>query len=114
MASACAVIALVLWAIWTTAAKQCSAQNSLARAYWVASSGCYDLRREPIEDRKAALARLIRPQHHGIRFVEHLEFDDGEMIFEHACELGCEGIVSKRLGLAQSGTSSGEIFAYDL
>jgi ATP-dependent DNA ligase len=30
--------------------------------------------------------------------VEHLEFDDVEMIFEHACQLGCEGIVSKRLG----------------
>ena len=56
-----------------------------------------DLRREPIEHRKAALARLIRP-HPGIRIVEHLEFDDGAMIFEHACRLGCEGIVSKRLG----------------
>jgi bifunctional non-homologous end joining protein LigD len=30
--------------------------------------------------------------------VDHLEFDDGQMIFRHACELGCEGIVSKRLG----------------
>jgi len=27
-----------------------------------------------------------------------LEFDDGEMIFRHACRLGCEGIVSKRVG----------------
>ena len=57
-----------------------------------------DLRKEPIERRKAALARLIRPQQSGIRIVDHLEFDDGEMIFEHACHLGCEGIVSKRLG----------------
>jgi hypothetical protein len=31
-------------------------------------------------------------------FVEHLELDDGEMIFEHACQHGCEDIVSKRLG----------------
>jgi bifunctional non-homologous end joining protein LigD len=23
---------------------------------------------------------------------------DGEIVFEHACKLGCEGIVSKRLG----------------
>jgi len=44
------------------------------------------------------LSKLIRPKHVGIRFVEHLEYDDGEMIFEHACQLGCEGIVSKRLG----------------
>lgn len=27
-----------------------------------------------------------------------MEYDDGEMIFKHACQLGCEGIVSKRLG----------------
>lgn len=30
--------------------------------------------------------------------LDHLEFDDGQMIFDHACELECEGIVSKRLG----------------
>jgi bifunctional non-homologous end joining protein LigD len=57
-----------------------------------------DLRRDPVEARKSALAKLIGPQHPGIQIVDHLEFDDGEMIFEHACELGCEGIVSKRLG----------------
>ena len=28
---------------------------------------------------------------------EHYE-DDGEIVFHHACKLGCEGIVSKRLG----------------
>lgn len=32
----------------------------------------------------------------GIRFNEHLEFDDGETVFRHACKLGLEGIVSKR------------------
>jgi hypothetical protein len=39
------------------------------------------------------------------RFNEHLEFDDGEAVFHHACKMGLEGIVSKRLrplaGLAQ-------------
>jgi hypothetical protein len=31
---------------------------------------------------------------------------DGEIIFKHACKLGCEGIVSKRLGsLYRSGRS---------
>jgi len=29
--------------------------------------------------------------------VEHLQ-GDGATIFEHACKLGCEGIVSKRIG----------------
>ena len=57
-----------------------------------------DLRREPIEARKIALGRLVRPPHGGIRLVEHLELDDGQMIFNHACTLGCEGIVSKRVG----------------
>jgi hypothetical protein len=33
----------------------------------------------------------------GIVLNEHYE-GDGEIIFKHACELGCEGIVSKRLG----------------
>jgi bifunctional non-homologous end joining protein LigD len=28
---------------------------------------------------------------------EHFE-GDGEIVFQHACKLGCEGIVSKRLG----------------
>jgi hypothetical protein len=32
----------------------------------------------------------------GLRFNEHLEHDDGETIFRHACRLGLEGIVSKR------------------
>jgi bifunctional non-homologous end joining protein LigD len=33
----------------------------------------------------------------GLRLNEHLEHDDGELIFRHACKLGLEGIVSKRL-----------------
>lgn len=57
-----------------------------------------DLRREPIERRKAALTRLLgRKPNTGIRFTEHLAID-GAIMFEHACRLGCEGIVSKRLG----------------
>ena len=59
-----------------------------------------DLRREPIEERKASLERLLsaRRKSPGIHFVDHMEFDDAQMIFAHACEVGCEGIVSKRLG----------------
>jgi bifunctional non-homologous end joining protein LigD len=29
---------------------------------------------------------------------EHLEHQDGAIVFQHACALGLEGIVSKRLG----------------
>ena len=56
-----------------------------------------DLRRRPIEDRKRKLAKLVRTPHPGIVFNEHYE-GDGEIVFQHACRLGCEGIVSKRLG----------------
>ena len=33
-----------------------------------------------------------------LRLNEHLEHDCGLTVFQHACQLGCEGIVSKRLG----------------
>jgi ATP-dependent DNA ligase len=56
-----------------------------------------DLRREPIEKRKRLLARLLRGSHLSIVLNEHIE-DDGAIVYREACRLGCEGIVSKRLG----------------
>jgi bifunctional non-homologous end joining protein LigD len=56
-----------------------------------------DLRRSSIEYRKRKLAKLVRALHLGIAVNEHYE-GDGEIAFKHACKLGCEGIVSKRLG----------------
>jgi bifunctional non-homologous end joining protein LigD len=56
-----------------------------------------DLRRDPIEKRKAALARLLSHAAPRIQFTEHIE-EDGATVFEHACKLGLEGIVSKRKG----------------
>jgi bifunctional non-homologous end joining protein LigD len=58
-----------------------------------------DLRREPLETRKATLASLLRRSLPGLRLNEHLA-DDGESVFRHACTMGLEGIVSKRLGSA--------------
>jgi ATP-dependent DNA ligase len=57
-----------------------------------------DLRREPIEVRKATLASILRKARHGVRLNEHLEHDCGLTVFQHACKLGLEGIVAKRLG----------------
>ena len=37
-----------------------------------------------------------RERHPGLRFNEHLDEEDGPLVFEHACKLGLEGIVSKR------------------
>jgi bifunctional non-homologous end joining protein LigD len=56
-----------------------------------------DLRRSPIEHRKRKLAKLARSRHPGIVLNEFFE-GDGDVLFEHACKLGCEGIVSKWLG----------------
>ena len=56
-----------------------------------------DLRREPIEVRKATLASLLRGCLPGLRLNEHLTHP-GDLVFAHACKMGLEGIVSKRLG----------------
>jgi bifunctional non-homologous end joining protein LigD len=51
----------------------------------------------PIEARKQALARLLRKAVPSLQLVKHIELD-GPLVFEHACKLGAEGIVSKRAG----------------
>jgi bifunctional non-homologous end joining protein LigD len=54
-----------------------------------------DWRPRPLEERRAMLAKLLAKVRVGIQFNDHIE-GDGATIFAHACELGCEGIVSKR------------------
>ena len=58
-----------------------------------------DLRRRPIEERKGLLAKLLHDSDAdlGIVLNKHYE-EDGAIVFREACRLGCEGIVSKRLG----------------
>ena len=58
----------------------------------------------PIEHRKHALAELLNGQRAGIVFNTHFE-GDGAIIYKHAWQLGCEGIVSKRLSSHRSGCS---------
>jgi bifunctional non-homologous end joining protein LigD len=55
------------------------------------------LRRELIEVRKATLKGLLRRARPGITFNRHFEVN-GIVVYEQACALGCEGVVSKRLG----------------
>jgi bifunctional non-homologous end joining protein LigD len=52
-----------------------------------------DLRRH--EERKRLLAKLLKGSH-----LVHNEWfeEDGATVLREACKLGCEGIVSKRLG----------------
>jgi bifunctional non-homologous end joining protein LigD len=62
-----------------------------------------DLRGRPYLDRKAALARLLRNIKAGILLNEHVA-EDGPTVFAHACRLGAEGIVSKKIdGTYRSG-----------
>ena len=55
-----------------------------------------DIRLTPLSDRRKRLAKLLRKAKPGIRLSEHLEAE-GPIVFEHACRLGLEGIVSKRI-----------------
>ena len=55
------------------------------------------MRREPLEVRKQTLASLLRGSLPGIQFNQHLAYR-GDVVFAHACKMGLEGIVSKRLG----------------
>jgi bifunctional non-homologous end joining protein LigD len=55
-----------------------------------------DMRRDPLAVRKATLASLLRRAAPGLRFNEHLDEEDGPLVFAHACKMGLEGIVSKR------------------
>jgi bifunctional non-homologous end joining protein LigD len=59
-----------------------------------------DLTKAVLLDRKALLEQLVEnlPDKSPIRFSEHLA-QDGSTMFEHACRLGLEGILSKRADL---------------
>src|SRR5690606_30949212 len=54
-----------------------------------------DLRAASLLERKAALQRLLETAPSQLRYSEHF-VDDGELVLRHACQLGLEGVVSKR------------------
>src|SRR5262252_6873662 len=56
---------------------------------WLAPNGLLngdDLRRDPLEVRKATLASIVAKARPGIRFNEHIE-GDGPTVFAHACKM---------------------------
>jgi bifunctional non-homologous end joining protein LigD len=55
-----------------------------------------DYRPLPLRERKARLDRLVDRRLAGIAMVDHTDAR-GEQVFEQACKMGLEGIVSKRL-----------------
>jgi hypothetical protein len=50
-----------------------------------------------VEERKRVLAKLLRKSSWALQLNEHI-VESGDIVFRHACKLGYEGIVSKRLG----------------
>ncbi|MBZ9845164.1 MULTISPECIES: DNA ligase D [unclassified Mesorhizobium] len=54
-----------------------------------------DIRQQPLIERKAALHRLLQETAPTLTFVEHLDIS-GKDVFDHACRMGLEGVVSKR------------------
>jgi bifunctional non-homologous end joining protein LigD len=64
-----------------------------------------DYRPLPLGERKKRLGRLVDRRLVGIAMVDHTDVA-GELVFEQACRMGLEGIVSKRLRASyQSGPS---------
>ncbi|RWO81052.1 DNA ligase D [Mesorhizobium sp.] len=54
-----------------------------------------DLRQQPLAKRKAALHQVLKNAGPTLTYAEHLDAT-GKDVFEHACRMGLEGIVSKR------------------
>jgi bifunctional non-homologous end joining protein LigD len=64
-----------------------------------------EVRKQPLVERKELLADLLKRVKDGIELSDHIE-GDANVIFEHACKLGHEGIVVKRKDLPyESGRS---------
>lgn len=56
-----------------------------------------DIRRWPVERRKAQLQELLASVPHSVLYVQHIE-QGGEDLYRQACMLKLEGIVAKRIG----------------
>ncbi len=75
---------------------RCFEHEAIACAFDLLRLDGDDLRRLPLSDRKTKLQKLLARARDGIQYVWHVEAD-GVDSFKAACELGLEGIVSKRL-----------------
>jgi hypothetical protein len=83
--------------------------GTAAQARGINRSTCWrstgrDLRGEPIERRKEAIHQLLGQDHAGLLTSHPIAAAD--VAFKHICQLGLEGIVSKKLGSYESGRSS--------
>jgi bifunctional non-homologous end joining protein LigD len=83
-------------AIFDTLHRQGTVSDAMLYAFDLLEVDGKDLRQLPLGDRKKRLARLVGKRRIGIVLSEHTD-EDGTLIFQHACKMGLEGIVSKRL-----------------
>jgi bifunctional non-homologous end joining protein LigD len=80
-----------------------AARTAILYAFDLIEHDGEDLRTRPFLDRKAELTLLLRNTQAGILLNDHLA-EDGPTVFAHACQLGADGIVSKRVdGTYRSG-----------
>ena len=56
-----------------------------------------DLRAVELTGRRRMLQKALKRAGPALRFSEHLDAAQGEAMFRHACAMGLDGIVSKRL-----------------
>jgi bifunctional non-homologous end joining protein LigD len=73
-----------------------AARTAILYAFDLIEHDGEDLCKRPFLDRKAAVGRLLSGIKAGILVNEHIA-EDGPTVFAHACRLGAEGIVSKRI-----------------
>jgi ATP-dependent DNA ligase len=71
-------------------------QQAVACAFDLLMRDDDDLRQRPLVERKTALGKLLIRSRGGIQYVEHAE-GHGDKMFAAVCDLGLEGIVSKKL-----------------
>jgi ATP-dependent DNA ligase len=71
-------------------------EKVLLRAFDLLELNGEDLRNDSLINRKAALHIALVGVRDGIELNDHMEHDDAALVFQHACKLGFEGIVSKR------------------
>jgi ATP-dependent DNA ligase len=76
--------------------RRAAARTAIVYAFDLIEHDGEDMRKRPFLDRKAALRRLLSSMKAGILLNEHIA-EDGPTVFAHACHLGAEGIVSKRI-----------------
>jgi bifunctional non-homologous end joining protein LigD len=71
--------------------------NVIAYVFDVMMIDDNDVRNEPWSQRNKMLFKLLKRSHGGLLYSEPILNADGPTIYAHACKLGLEGIVSKRI-----------------